>query len=82
MYYNFEVAKDLTGIFVVISNPTEGQYEKFREFKDLNSTYKSNFCASKKSYRLKLQNFLIGFADQVKAPTPVFPSRDQSCRIF
>ena len=29
-----------------------------------------------KNHRLKLQNFLIGFADQVKAPTPVFPSRE------
>ena len=34
------------------------------------------FVHLKKSYRLKLQNFFIGFADQVKAPTPVFPSRE------
>ena len=58
--------------FFVISNPTEGQYEKFREFKDLNST-RVIFLHLKKSYRSKLQIFLIGFA---KAPTPVFPSRE------
>ena len=58
--------------FFVISNPTEGQYEKFREFKDLNST-RVIFLHLKNHTDQSCKFLLIGFA---KAPTPVFPSRE------
>ena len=75
--YNFELAEGLTANFFVISNPTEGQCEKFRELKDLNYTYWNNLRIYKKIIKIKVAEFFfIGFADQVKTPTPVFPSRE------
>ena len=70
---NFEVAKGLTGNIFVISNPTEGQYKKFREFKDLNYTCWNNLGIFKTSYKSELHNFLLVLMIKLKYLPQLFP---------